>query len=749
MRDFKIRTVVILLVLIGCLGLIVTNFRPISDAVSERNAAVEYAATVEKMTLVQDAMNAVQRERGLSVVQIVSGAASPSAALLAQRTETDAMVAEVFETFAQNVTLRVPLRDLQAATAQIDALRSGINSGSVADVDAIDLYSGVVERMISVVAQATTLNAGNVDTQSASALVVLMRARDLAGLERAYGSALLATAFSQPKHQSGFRQVSYGRQMALGLVDDLSLGALSSPIAELNASGLQVEMDRRRAQFVSRDLRMIGQITVANWLDLTTQYIGELSAIEVAVLNSLSSDARAAGVEAARFLVISSVVSSLILAGMIGTSLALYAAVRKRLSGALAAMDALSKGKLDAPIPAVSDSELGKICAGLATFKDVLVAQENLKQQALGQEQAQREVVETMQAALAKLASGDLKTTLRTPFPDQYEPLRLNYNEAIQRLSMALGNLLTTTDDIHEGAAEMSQSARDLAARTETQAATLEQTAAALDELTASVKSAADGAGRANDVVSQAHGEAQRSGEIVTAAVESMDAISASSKEISQIIGVIQDIAFQTNLLALNAGVEAARAGDAGRGFAVVASEVRALAQRSSDAVKEIRDLIGQSSKHVTRGVDMVGEAGAALTLIFGRVSEISSLVSDLAASSKEQALGLSEINSGVNQLDQVTQQNAAMVEESTAAALTLSTHAELMKKSMDEFTILQRAGTLPDKTKTARPQTIQRPPLHTPSRPQRQHAGAATAWASQDDLDQEALDIEDNWDAF
>jgi len=227
-----------------------------------------------------------------------------------------------------------------------------------------------------------------------------------------------------------------------------------------------------------------------------------------------------------------------------------------------------------------------------------------------------------------------------------------------------------------------------LSRRTERQAATLEETAAALDELTASVRSAAEGAGLANQVVSDAKSSAEASGVVVQEAVDAMEEIQTSSSKISRIINVIDDIAFQTNLLALNAGVEAARAGEAGRGFAVVASEVRALAQRTSDAAREINDLISTSSQHVGRGVDLVGQAGSALQQIVESVSNIAVHVSEIAVSANEQSSGLAEINTAVNQLDQVTQQNAAMFEETTAASHSLTKEAENLSETTAQFRI-------------------------------------------------------------
>ncbi|MEH6774757.1 MAG: methyl-accepting chemotaxis protein, partial [Cereibacter changlensis] len=215
---------------------------------------------------------------------------------------------------------------------------------------------------------------------------------------------------------------------------------------------------------------------------------------------------------------------------------------------------------------------------------------------------------------------------------------------------------------------------------------TLEQTAAALDGLTVSVRAAADGAAEADRVVTEAKSNAEQSGNIVVETVTAMDMIAASSDKITSIVKVIDDIAFQTNLLALNAGVEAARAGDAGRGFAVVASEVRALAQRSSEAAREINDLILKSGSQVKRGVDLVGRTGEALKQIVNSVSDISLLVSEIAVSSKQQSLGLAEINSAVNDLDQSTQQNAARLQEATAAAEALTNDAIALVESAAHF---------------------------------------------------------------
>ncbi len=234
----------------------------------------------------------------------------------------------------------------------------------------------------------------------------------------------------------------------------------------------------------------------------------------------------------------------------------------------------------------------------------------------------------------------------------------------------------------------MAKAATELSRRTESQAATLEQTAAAISEIAASVSSSADGAKNAKDVVTVAQQKAQQSESVVHDAVTAMGKIEKSSSEITTIVKVIDDIAFQTNLLALNAGVEAARAGDAGRGFAVVASEVRGLAQRSSEAANQISSLIEASTGHVNLGVKLVGDAGEALKKIIGSISEISEYVSHIASASQEQSQSITEINMAMSQLDKVTQENAALFEETTAASQALSGVADDLSQKVNRFSV-------------------------------------------------------------
>ncbi|ATC25753.1 methyl-accepting chemotaxis protein [Caulobacter vibrioides] len=302
-------------------------------------------------------------------------------------------------------------------------------------------------------------------------------------------------------------------------------------------------------------------------------------------------------------------------------------------------------------------------------------------------EEAQRDnAIAALGQGLSHLARGDLTLRLTDRFAEAYEPLRADFNTAAGKLADALSVIEQRVSGVRAGADQIADAALNLSRRTERQAASLEETAAAMDEITATVGQTATGANKAADVVSRAREDARRSGEVVEQAVSAMTGIEESSQSISQIISVIDEIAFQTNLLALNAGVEAARAGEAGRGFAVVAQEVRALAQRSAEAAKEIRALISNSTQQVETGVNLVGRTGEALERIVAQIAEIDGLVRTIAASAQEQASGLAQINGAVNQMDQVLQENAGMVEETSAATQTLNTDAAQLADLVRQF---------------------------------------------------------------
>ncbi|CAP55890.1 methyl-accepting chemotaxis protein [Gluconacetobacter diazotrophicus] len=295
-------------------------------------------------------------------------------------------------------------------------------------------------------------------------------------------------------------------------------------------------------------------------------------------------------------------------------------------------------------------------------------------------------VVDRVGAGMAALATGDLTFRMSSDVPEEYRKLQEDFNGAIESLQTTMQAIDTNAQAVRTGSDEIRQASDDLARRTAQQAASLEQAAATLDGITTTVRRSAEDAGQARHMATVAKTDAERSGDVVRQTVTTMSGIEASSRQIGSIIGIIDEIAFLTNLLAVNAGVEAARAGDAGRGFAVVATEVRALAQRSAEAAKEIKELISASGRQVTTGVKLVGETGKALDRIVEQVSRLNVLVTDIAISSANQATGLNEVNDAVNQMDQVTQQNAAMVEQSAAASRSMANEAEDLARLVEQF---------------------------------------------------------------
>jgi methyl-accepting chemotaxis protein len=302
----------------------------------------------------------------------------------------------------------------------------------------------------------------------------------------------------------------------------------------------------------------------------------------------------------------------------------------------------------------------------------------------LAREQAR--VVDSLAGALARLAHRDLIVRLDEEFASGYEQIRTDFNAAADALSAAMAEVDGAVDSLRAGADEIGATIGNLSKQTERQAASLEETASTLDEVAAAVTRTAQSAQRSADVCASARRGAEQGGEIVREAVTAVVGIEKSSQKIGQIVGVIDEIAFQTNLLALNAGVEAARAGDAGKGFAVVAQEVRALAQRSAAAAKEIKALIDSSRSEVDRGVDLVGRTGTALEQIVAEVAEINALAVTIAGAVRDQASSLNEVNAAVSDVEQAVQRTAAMVEEAAAASQSLAGDAEGLAHLVDRF---------------------------------------------------------------
>ena len=442
-----------------------------------------------------------------------------------------------------------------------------------------------------------------------------------------------------------------------------------------------------------------------HWIIGTGVYLDDLDAMFQAMAIKL-------GMAALAVLAVLMVAATLVIRSITRPTRALAASMRE-----------LAAGTLDGAVPTGgSIAETRAMAQTIQVFKQAAAEKARLAEEAVAQRRVveaqhlqheadrdaaaatQKTMVEAVASGLSQLSAGDLTIRLPEAFAPEYETLRQDFNAATTQLQTAMGVIIENTATLRSGTAEITQAADDLSRRTEQQAASLEETAAALDEITATVRKTAEGAEKARNVVSTAKADAEHSGNVVRDAVTAMSEIETSARQISQIIGVIDEIAFQTNLLALNAGVEAARAGDAGRGFAVVASEVRALAQRSAESAREIKALISTSSKQVDKGVHLVAETGRSLERIVTQVGQVGGVVSEIAARAQAQAAGLAQVNTAINQMDQVTQQNAAMGEQSTAASHSLAQETEALVQLTRRFHLGQRVEDAPAATPARRP---------------------------------------------
>lgn len=452
--------------------------------------------------------------------------------------------------------------------------------------------------------------------------------------------------------------------------------------ARQSAEGFWREMEENFLPAIAR-----GDSVAANksYARLSQAYFNHRASIDQLVKDSNveSQKIKARANADLSFAIATMIVIALLMLGAIGFA-AWY--VSRRVVAPLAdtanAMQSMASGDYSVRLDGVERrDEIGSMVASVEVFRAAAHAK-------IEDEKAQALVVSELASGLKALAAGNLNHAITVRFDDRYEALRSDYNDAAKELALVIGQVSQAANSVNTGSSEISVASDDLARRTEQQAATLEETAAALNNVTAAVRQTAANAIMVSGTVSTTHSDASAGAKIVVDVVSAMGDIEKSSQEIATIIGVIDGISFQTNLLALNAGVEAARAGDAGKGFAVVASEVRALAQRSADAAREIKELIAKSTGMVTRGVSLVDQTGRMLETILDKVAEIHPLVQEISSSAEVQASSLGQINAAVNDIDRMTQQNAAMVEESTAAANSLSTEASQLTQLVSHFQI-------------------------------------------------------------
>ena len=556
------------------------------------------------------------------------------------------------------------------------------------------------------------------EKESNATLMLARASRSLVSIRSAIADILIArddadkkAAVADMKMSEGFFTTQIDAAMAsapdnarIAAIKAEAVDALKNKCGPLIAAAsialAETEVDRTQADFATT---CRPSFTIA--INDITDEIGKITAL---------TETRHAGlVDMTRDTIITTIVS--VVAGLAVMLVAGFFAVRAWIARPLdtlsGTMTTLANGNLDVAIAETERrDEIGGMARAVQVFKDnglrtrALEASSQAERTAVEAERERNSDIERVRAnamaqatgglaeGLKRMANGDLGFELTQSFSPEFETLRHDFNAAVTQLRTTLQAVSEVTVSIDGGSRELSQAASDLSRRTEQQAAALEETAAALDEITANVSQSSKRAEEARSKASEANSSADRSAKVVSEAVAAMQRIEESSGQISNIIGVIDEIAFQTNLLALNAGVEAARAGEAGKGFAVVAQEVRELAQRSAQAAREIKELIRHSAGEVEGGVRLVTETGEALKVIGQHVNDINVQLDAIATSAREQSVGLAEVNAAVNQMDQTTQQNAAMVEQSTAASSSLALEADRLRQLVGKFQVADAA---------------------------------------------------------
>lgn len=685
----------------------------VADLLSKYRQMRQIAVASDNIKVTGQIIHALQVERGVTAGFLGSSGKSGAVELSTARKASDEAVLSVPDLVAElghlgDDRINDEITQMKSNLDQLRAERAQIDSLNMKGAQAFKLYTSTIGQLMELV---STLSLKGVDSQIASQIIAytqLMQAKEIAGQERGSGNGIINAGRSELNQTIAFTRLA-GAQQAL-LVNFMSLQpkALQGPYAE----GLKTEsadlIERVRTRVVESQGGggSLADLDSKAWFAATTQRIEAMRALETKSLGNVVAIADQSAHDAFRNLV---AVGGLTLVGcllMLAVSALLVRSLVNPVRALTGTMRELANGNLNAvQTGADRKDEIGDMMRAVEVFRQAAIrnaqleaeADENRRRAEAERIEMQRRAEEdanerlntatrSLASGLRQLAAGDMLCEIHEQFAPQFEALRHDFNMSVSQLRQVLLSVGQSAAMVNGGSGEISSASDNLAKRTEQQAASLEETAAALEEITANVTTTSRRTVEARDLVRDARGKADQSSVVVDNAVKAMQRIEHASGQISQIISVIDEIAFQTNLLALNAGVEAARAGEAGKGFAVVAQEVRELAQRSANAAKEIKVLIGNSETAVNEGVKLVGDTGSGLAAIADVVQSISGHMDAIASAAQEQSSGLAEVNTAVNHMDQATQQNAAMVEEMNAASAGLAQEANNLSVLLSRF---------------------------------------------------------------
>ena len=711
LKDISVKWRLAAAMAVPLVAVVVLAWMQMSASFDNYRHAQRLVEATEEIATLGSLVHALQVERGQTAGFLGAQGKSGADGLASARGKSDPHVAAMTGVLGlvvaeDNASLKARADRLSAELAQLADRRKAVDGLLATPADAFGFYTGLIGQLTDLSRDYSLTIGSEGMLGHMIAYNLLMNAKELAGQERAIGNAFLSAARIDEQRFMVFAGL-FGAQTALldAYVELLPSDQRQQVLAEMQRDGTALEAMRARIikGGVAGDLN---GLAASEWFTLASERIQRMKTVEDRTLEAIVSEAnRIAAVEMQGFvtvLVLS--LGGVLLAFLFAVSLAFT--VIRPLGALTTAMKKLATGEVDVNLTQ-SDSrdEIGAMGQAVGSFIAMsqdrvqrergeearLAQEEQARRDAAEHERAERAAeigfaVEQLGIGLDHLSAGDLTQRIDRSFAPALDMLRQNFNASLDKLQTVIAAISESTSTIHHGSLEIRQATDDLAQRTERQAAALEEASASISEITAGIGDVSRRAELAGGLVERATVDARHSGTVVRDTVDAMGRIEQSSGQIGQIIGVIDDIAFQTNLLALNAGVEAARAGEAGKGFAVVAQEVRELAQRSAHAAREIKDLIARSAGEVRTGVTLVGQTGEALKGIESHVVTINDEIMAIVSAARQQSAALGEISAAVGQMDQVTQQNAAMVEETSAATHGLANEADRLNEQVALF---------------------------------------------------------------